>query len=363
MKKVKTTIASLTILLMVLSFYNIIGCSRENTTELSQAGVRTIVDMAGREVELPEQINKVFSTNPPASILLYTLDPDLLIGWNHQLGDAEKKFMLPQYSELPNLGGWMAKTSCNTEDLLRIGPDLIIYMVDITEMSKNQADDIQKQVNIPVVIVSDELTQMDETYEFVGKLLNREEQAKTLSSYCRETMEMVRDHSKKIVDDEGVRVYYAEGASGLETDPRGSRHTVVMDMVGGVNVAEVIAKGERGLTQVSYEQVLLWNPDLIICWGQCFEEILGDDKWQNIKAVQEKKIYMVPSGPFNWFDRPPSANRIMGLKWLGNLLYPQVYDYDIVKETREFYQKFYHYDLSEEDINTLLKDSVAGGHL
>lgn len=359
MKKLEVFTISLTILALLLSFCAA-GCSKENsqgTSAPAEPGMRMVVDMAGREVKVPNQINKVFSTNPPGTILLYTMDPELLIAWNYYLGEAEKKFILPQYHELPNLGGWMAKTTCNTEELLKIGPDLILYMGDITDFSKSQADDIQKQVNIPVVMVNGELTQMDETYDFIGKLLNKEKQAAVLGSYCRETVKQVQAQSQKITGDKRVRVYYAEGAGGLETDPRGSRHTEVLDMVGGHNVAEVIAKGERGMTQVSHEQVLLWNPDLIICWGQCFEEIFSDPKWQNIKAVQDKKVYMVPSGPFNWFDRPPSVNRILGLKWLGNLLYPEVYAYDIAKEIREFYQKFYHYDLTDEDITYLLKDS------
>jgi len=42
---------------------------------------------------------------------------------------------------------------------------------------------------------------------------------------------------------------------------------------------------------------------------------------------------------------------------LGNLLYPDVYKYDMAKETREFYKKFYHYDLTDEELTSLLKDS------
>lgn len=349
----------LTILALLLACC-MAGCGNDKAQETNaptEPGMRTVVDMAGRDVKVPGEINKVFSTNPPGTILLYTLDPELLIAWNYYLGEAEKKFILPQYHELPNLGGWMAKSTCNTEELLKIGPDLILYMGDINDLSKSQADSIQKQVNIPVVMVNGDLTKMEKTYEFMGELLNMEKQAGMLGSYCRETVKQVQATSKNITEDKRVRVYYAEGDSGLETDPCGSRHTEVLDMVGGVNVADVVAKGERGMTQVSHEQVLLWNPDLIICWGQCFEQIFSDTKWQSIKAVQDKKIYIVPSGPFNWFDRPPSVNRILGLKWLGNLLYPEVYGCDIAKETREFYQKFYHYDLTDDDITFLLKDS------
>ncbi len=359
MPRSRSLIIWLTILVLMLSCC-LTGCStkkQQETTAPTEPGMRTVVDMAGREVIVPNQINKVFSTNPPGTILLYTMDPELLIGWNYYLGEEEKKFILPQYHQLPNLGGWMAKATCNIEELLKIKPDLIIFMTDIDKMTIAQADDIQKQVDIPVVMVDGNLTKMDKIYEFTGKLLNMEKQAKILGNYCRETVKQVQTKSQSIAENKRVRVYYAEGADGLETDPSDSRHTEVLDMVGGVNVADVLVKGQRGLTQVSHEQTLLWNPDLIICWGQCFEKIFSDPKWQNIKAVQDKKVYTVPSGPFNWFDRPPSVNRILGLKWLGNLLYPEVYGYDIAKETREFYQKFYHYNLTDDDITYLLQDS------
>lgn len=360
MKRFKILLLLLAVLALISC--GITGCSQEEkdkTAGPADTGLRTITDMAGRKVTVPDQINKVFSTSPPGSILLYTLNPDLLIGWNYRLGEAEKRFILPQYHDLPNLGGWMNKATCSTEELLALQPDLIISMGDISEMSISQANKIQQQVNIPVVMVNGDLTKMEETYDFTGKLLNLEEQAGVLGAYCRETISQAQSKGKSIPENKKVRVYYAEGDSGLETDPRGSRHTEVLDIVGGVNVADVADRGGRGMAQVSLEQVLLWNPDLIISWGQggYFQQIFSDPKWQSIEAVKDNRVYVVPSGPFNWFDRPPSANRILGLKWLGNLLYPKIYNYDMVNETRKFYKTFYHYDLSDEDINFLLKDS------
>lgn len=359
--KGRKIIVLLTMLSLLISCC-LVGCGNKQSKSTSipqEPEMRTLVDMAGREVTVPTQIDKVFSTSPVGTILLYSLDPDYLVGWNYELNDKEKQFILPQYHKLPNLGGWMAKATCNTEELLKLNPDLIISMGDIDQMSISQADKIQQQMNIPVIMINGELTQMDKAYEFAGKLLKQEKQAQILGDYCRATIEEIKAKSESITENKRVRVYYAEGSTGLETDPHGSRHTEVLDMVGGINVAEVTNKQGRGMTKVSLEQVLLWNPDLIISWGQSgyFEQMFTDPKWQNIKAVQDKKVYAVPSGPFNWFDRPPSSNRILGLKWLGNLLYPEIYNYDIGKETREFYKLFYHYDLSDEELTTLLKDS------
>lgn len=363
MKRTKNIIVLLTILALVLTCC-LAGCSKEQPQETatpSDPGVRTIVDDAGREHTIPTQINKVFSISPVGTILLYTLDPELLIGWNYELRKGEKEYILPQYHSLPNLGGWYAKATCNIEELLKINPEIIISVGVIDEMAVSQANQIQEQVGIPVILINGELAKFDKTYEFAGKLLNKEEQAQELTAYCKKVISDAQNKSKTIDPDKRVRVYYAEGAAGLETDPRGSRHVEVLEMVGGINVAEVAMKGGMGMSPVSLEQVLSWNPDVIISWnrtqGGYFDKIMTDASWKGIAAVQNKKVYAVPSGPFNWFDRPPSANRILGIQWLGNLLYPDVYKYDMAKETREFYKKFYHYDLTDEELTSLLKDS------
>ncbi|MBP8961772.1 MAG: hypothetical protein KBG39_02395, partial [Opitutaceae bacterium] len=61
--------------------------------------------------------------------------------------------------------------------------------------------------------------------------------------------------------------------------------------------------------------------------------------------------------PFNWFDRPPSASRMLGIKWLLWVLYPDRAKYDMVAETREFYRLFYWYDMSEAEARQILDAS------
>ncbi|CFX84263.1 ABC transporter periplasmic binding domain [Syntrophomonas zehnderi OL-4] len=360
MKSGKKLIVVLTMLTLIMSCC-LAGCGKSGTKETNKPAhpeMRTITDMGGRKVTVPTKIDKVFCVSPVGTILVYTLDPDLLVGWNYDLRPGEKEYILPKYQSLPNLGGWYAKATCNTEELLKIKPDVILSMA---YLDAEQVDKIEQQTGLPVVMIDgDDLMNLDKAYEFAGKLLNMEERANELSAYCRETAKDVQAKANTISDRQRVKVYYAEGAAGLETDPKGSNHTATLDIVGGVNVADVAMKGGMGMTPVSLEQVLAWNPDIIISWndtqGGYYSKMLTDSKWQSITAVNNKKVYAVPSGPFNWFDRPPSVNRILGLKWLGNLLYPDVYNYDMAKETREFYKKFYHYDLSDQEIESLLKD-------
>lgn len=363
MKKTRSFIILLTILVLVLTCC-LAGCSKEKpeeTTAPVEPGVRTVVDMAGREVEVPAKIDKAFPTSPVGVVFIYTLDPELLIGWNNELRQGDSKYLPPKYRNLPHLGGWYAKTTCNTEELLKIHPDIILAVGNTDQMAVSQADTIQQQLDIPVIILSSALDKLDKSYELAGDLLNLQEQANKLGAYCRESVKDVQSKAQSIGEKQRVTVYYAEGPAGLQTEPRGSVHTRVLDMVGGVNVADVAMKSGKGLTPVSLEQLLSWNPDVLLSWntgqGGYYEKIMGDPKWESINAVKNEKVYAIPGGPFNWFERPPSVNQVLGLKWLGNLLYPEVYNYDMARETREFYKKFYHYDLTDEDLTGLLKDS------
>jgi len=345
------------------------GCGTQEADTVSGDAApqtRTIVDHAGRNVTVPGEINKVFSTSPIGSILMYTLAPEKLIAWNFEIGPEHKKYILPECRNLPNLGGWYANKSCNTEELLKIGPDVIICFDDQTQASL--ADRIQEQLNIPVVVLNDNLTKLDHTYEFLGDLLGTEEQAAELAAYCRKSVDEVAEKAGLIPDEKRVRVYYAEGNQGLSTDPKGSRHTQVLDLVGSVNVADVPMKGGMGMTSVSLEQVLSWDPDVILTAtisglggqeGAVYHTVTTNPKWANLKAVKSHKVYDIPDKPFNWFDRPPSVNRIIGVKWLAHTLYPDVFRYDMKAEIKDFYSTFYHYDLTDREVEDLLVRSKA----
>ena len=110
MKRNRSFIILLTIGALVMTSC-LVGCGTEELQETkapTEPGVRTVVDMAGREVTVPHQIDKVFSTNPPGTILLYTMDPELLIGWNYELGEAEKGLSFPSTMSCPTwVVGWL----------------------------------------------------------------------------------------------------------------------------------------------------------------------------------------------------------------------------------------------------------------
>lgn len=103
------------------------------------------------------------------------------------------------------------------------------------------------------------------------------------------------------------------------------------------------------------EQLLLYDPEVILVKEKTFFDTVHTDvRWRNLKAVKTKRVYLIPYEPFNWFDRPPSFMRLLGIKWLLHLLHPDLYPIDMTAETRSFYKLFLGVDLTDAQAREVL---------
>ncbi len=81
---------------------------------------------------------------------------------------------------------------------------------------------------------------------------------------------------------------------------------------------------------------------------------MHDPAWAPIAAVQNHRVHLSPGLPFGWVDLPPSVNRLIGLRWLGKILYPDLFPEDMRALTRDFYRDFYHVTLTDAQLDRLL---------
>ena len=369
------------LLILILLTVSVTGCFKKSEGDPEQDAVQTevgdqnsqqeesttriIKDMAGREVEIPKKVDKVFTTSGVGTIALYSINPSKIAGLNSKLTELEEKYLTKEYQQLPILGTYKDSSSGNDEEILKAAPDIIISMGDIDERWIKDADESQEKLGIPFLMIDGDLMNLDKTYEFLGDVLGEEEKCRELGEYCKNAMEKAKAIANKIPEEEKIRVYYASTQGPLTTNIAGTIHTQAIDLIGAINVVEPTA-GEKitGGVEVSMEQVLSWNPEKIIAAKSVgdnegsYKTIIKDSKWKNIKAVQNNQVYAIPNAPFNWFDRPPSINRVIGVKWLGNLIYPEKFNYDMNKETKEFYKMFYHCELTDDDVAEILENAI-----
>lgn len=346
--------------------------STANEKSSSETNIE-ITDMAGRTVEVPKEIQTVYSTGQPGVVMLYTLCPDKLLGWCLAPAKEEQEYLAPEYLNLPVLGLMQGSNdTANKEEIMERAPDIILFMTnlkgDLVNDAIADANKLQDKMKIPVVVTDYALEKLPNTYQFLGSLLQEEKKANELGTYCKNVLNETKEISERIPEKEKITVYYAQGSKGLQTAPKGSNHSEVIDYVGGENIVTLEAQSEGRLT-VNLEQLLQWNPKVIISSysadhigqnenGTDVSKIITNSAptWKLIDAVKENRVYSTPCYPYNWLDMPPSVNRMIGILWLGNTLYPEYYSYDMEEKTKEFYQLFYHVELSEEQINYLLQN-------
>lgn len=135
----------------------------------------------------------------------------------------------------------------------------------------------------------------------------------------------------------------------------------VLDYCKVTNVADVEMKSGQGRTEVSIEQVIAWNPELILCHSGFVlaDDIMNNAQWADIQAVKDGKVYTTPAIPFNWFDRPPNVMRLLGIEWFATVCYPEI-DIDINQEVRDFFSLFYNVDLTDDQLQSLLnQDQIS----
>jgi iron complex transport system substrate-binding protein len=315
----------------------------------------SVIDSAGRQVEVPKQIRKVFAAGPPASILLYIMAPEKMVGWPNAPRPEERPYIAEAYRDLPTLGRLTGRGgTANLEVVIKTDPDLILDFGSIRDTYISLADAVQEQTGIPYILVDGRFVKTPEALRLLGKTLGIPERGEKLAGYVEQTFAEIDKVIETEPKENRPRVYLARGPDGLETGVRGSINTEIIERAGGINVAD--APGQRGIVRASIEQIIVANPDTIITWDRNFyERVFADPLWAGIEAVKRGRVYLSPTAPFGWIDRPPSLNRIIGLKWLARIFYPDRFTTDFSKTVRDFYKLFYHVDLSDDELERLIE--------
>ena len=338
--------------------------SAEQDATQETAETREITDMAGRKVTVTtaENIESVFSAGPVAAIFLYMVAPDKLLGWNYELNDVEKSIILDKYQDLPNFG---MGDAVNYEAVIAANPTIAINSGKINDAMVSDCDALSESLGIPVVAVDNELNNSAEAFRFMGELLGVEDHAEELAQYAEQVFTDINVLSD-IPEEKKVSVYFGNGEDSLETAPRGSQHAQILDAINAVNVAD-LELGDGSRVQISAEQLLAWDPDVIVVNGEpkadksgssAAEDILSNPDYASLKAVQDQKVYGTPNAPFSWVDRPAGPNRLIGMRWFSALIYPEYIKCDINEEIHKFFDLFYHVDLSDEQLENVLKGTL-----
>lgn len=103
------------------------------------------------------------------------------------------------------------------------------------------------------------------------------------------------------------------------------------------------------------------QPDVIVAMNKTVYDTITDSsngsQWQNLTAVKNGKVYLVPKGVYLWAVR--SCEGALQPLWLGTILHPDLFeDINMKEKTKEFYKNFYHYDLTDEETELIFSQGI-----
>lgn len=173
----------------------------------------------------------------------------------------------------------------------------------------------------------------------IADVVDRKTQGEALIKYAFDARAKYNAPVSDIPDSKRVRVYMAN--PDLNTYGSGKYTGLMMKHAGALNVAAASVKGAR---QVSLEQVLQWDPQVIFVqdrYPQVVTQIMNAPNWQAIDAVKNHRVWLMPEYAKAWGYPMPEALAI-GELWMAKKLYPQAYkDVDADAQAQDYYQLFY----------------------
>jgi len=311
---------------------------------------RTVTDMAGRKVNVPDKISRILPYDNKTNVMLFPVAGHLMVAKARSMESPYLKYISRDFLNTKEI-------DCkNAEEVMKMKPDIIIVAAFLSDRDNlNNYEAFASKVKIPLVIVDLELMHLDKTYDFLGQLLGISNETDVCADFIRNVYRDVEQftHGKRV----GGKAYMANDRDGLRTSPYGSNHAQLFDIMNVTNAARV-SLDPKGFAQVSMEQIMVWNPDYVFCVGKGeanpYRQILKSAGWRNINALKTKRVFFVPSEPYSWFDIPPSVNRILGLIWFADIFYNQANEVT-EKKVKDFYRIFYHYSLSDREYAGLFK--------
>lgn len=271
----------------------------------------------------PAAIRRIVSAGGPADMLLLAAAPEKLLGFSSFDFALFPDAPLPEHiARLPKTGRLAGRASTlSLEGLLALEPDLVVDCGNADDTWISQARRVHARSHIPWVLITGTLASSAQQLLTIGDIVGTAErtrhQASLAQTFIAEALAFSSGAGAR------TRFYAARGARGLETGLAGSLHTEAAELLGLENVARV--SGRSGLAQVSLENLLEWQPDIILTQQATTRDaILRDPAWQGVAAVAQGRVLLLDGLPFGWLDAPPGINRLAGMRRLHAWLDPRI---------------------------------------
>ena len=332
MKKILPLLLCLALLLSLTAV-----ASAENV-ENTQYPV-TLTDQAGRKVTIQEEPQRIVSGYYISTSALIALGlQDKLVGIEAKAAKRPiYQRSAPQLIDLPNVG---TAKEFDLEGCAALEPDLVILPLKLKDAAKTLKD-----LGFPVLLVNPEdQAQLEEMISLIAAATNTQSSAQALLDFTAAQEALLE---KTLEGTRTPSVYLAGNSALLSTAGDGMYQSDMIRLAGGVNAAAELT--DTYWVEVSYEQLLAWDPDYILLAsdaGYTVEDVLADPNLADCAAVKNGNVFKMPGKAEAWDSPVPSG--ILGAVWLANLLHPEAFtEEDCAEVIDEYYETFYGFTYSE----------------
>jgi iron complex transport system substrate-binding protein len=338
-------LSTLILLIFLVSSFN--GYAQDTKKKI------TITDSIGRKVEVPAMVKRIGCLYAFSGHVVTMLGrcADIVAVANGLRRDVLLNKMCPNMRDavVPKSQG-----AINIEELLNAKPDVVFVS---PETGRNEAE-LKKieQFKIPAIVVHySSMQQQQQVIAMIGRAIGAGKRAEKYNKYYLSCIERVAKKAASIPKEKRIKLYHAL-TEATHTDARGSLSTDWLAATGIINVSGTQeGNAFEGKTHVGMEQIILWNPDVILAnEPSAVETMKNDSQWASVSAVKNRRVYQMPIGISRW-GHPGSLETPLAILWTAKTLYPGIFqDIDIPAETKAFYKTFFNYDLPDEMLSQML---------
>lgn len=345
-------VALLLVIFLAIAF-QMVGCSNEAAPPAQGEKTHTILvtDSYGRQVAVPEKVERIACLWNFAGYAVGLLGrgADLVAVQSGIKRDVLFRQLVPEILDaaVPKSSG-----AINIEELMLIKPDLVIIrgVTDEKELEK-----LEKS-QIPFLFIEfTNIFEQQQAMSIIGKAIGCEREATDYNNYYQEIIAKIEHVVKDIPEDERIKIYHAE----KEATRTISEDSLAADwsrLTGCINVSvgEDIKISDNNY-YASLEQILYWDPEVIICNEKSARDIItANPQWSGIQAVQDGKVYQLPQGISRW-GHPNSVETPLVMLWMAKTVYPEKFIHiNMEEEVRNFYRIFFQVELDDAIIEQIL---------
>lgn len=370
------------VMLALVMAVSMVGCAgtekkssetKQESTSAAKEDTHVVVDHAGNEVEVPYEINRIVVCDilPLSSVLTVFFDSaDKIVGMADTAMAAAQNGLLGElYPEILNAKtDFIEGSTVNTEELMKLEPDLVIYSASSPELGEQLLNAGFSAIALSVNKWEYNCIEtLNNWISLLSELFPDNDKTEVVEKKSNEMYDLVQERIAEIPEEEREDVFFLFKYSDTDIATSGKKFFGQWwaDAIGSHNVAEELDTDNA--VMVNMEQIYDWNPSVIFVTNfttagpeDLYHNTVGNYDWSAVDAVKNQRVYKMPLGMYRSYT--PGADTPVTLLWMAKTTYPEQFaDIDVTEEAINYYKEVFGVTLTKEQTESIFHPTSEAG--